>query len=95
MSLVDYNSLLVSEDHDESTIARGGEQVMAAVGTKEGKVLIMKVTSTGYQKLAQTKGGISFGEITAVDVSVEQDKIFAATQSGEMFSLDLLTNIEE
>ena len=64
------------------------------MGTKEGKLLIHKVSSTGSQKLAETKGGLCYGSITAVDVSVQSDKVMAATQSGEIFSLDILTNIQ-
>ena len=74
---------------------RGGEQVLSVVGTREGKVLFVKVSSTGYEKLSETKGGVAFGAITAIDVSVEQDKVVAANQSGEILSIDILTNIHE
>lgn len=77
MALVDYNSLLVSEEDDEVSgegglhrKTDGGERVLAAVGTREGKVLLMKVSSNGYQKMAETRGGLSYGSVTAVDVSV-------------------------
>jgi len=69
-SLVDYSSLLISEDDEYSQRMGGGEQVLAFVGTKEGKILVVKVTSTGYQKLSETRGGLSYGPITAVDVSI-------------------------
>ena len=57
----------------------GGEQALLCVGTKEGKLLMIKVASTGHQKLAETKGGLSYGSITSIDVSVHSDKILAGT----------------
>jgi len=41
-ALTDFNNLGVeSDDH------QGGEQVLAVVGTKEGRVLSYKITSAG------------------------------------------------
>ena len=94
MTLVNYKELYVSEEGDEVPM-RGGEQVLAVVGTKEGKVLFMKIASNGYQRLAESRGGLAYGAITAIDVSATQDKVLAGTQSGEIFSIDILTNIEE
>ena len=68
MALVNYNDLYISEEGDEVPM-KGGEQVLAVVGSKEGKVLFMKIASNGYQKLAESKGGVAYGAISALDVS--------------------------
>jgi hypothetical protein len=41
--LVDYTSLLLNEEGNSSP--QGGESVLAVVGTKEGKVLVVKISS--------------------------------------------------
>jgi len=69
MALVNYNDLYVSEEGDKLLI-KGGEQVLAVVGSKEGKVLFMNISSNGYQKMAETRGGVAYGAISAIDVSV-------------------------
>jgi hypothetical protein len=78
LHIVDFATLRFTEDN-KSSYQAGGEQVLAFVGTKEGHLQLYKVESTGYKKLAQSKGGLSFGAVTAVDVSVQAEKIIAAT----------------
>lgn len=57
---------------------------------------MIKVSSTGSQRLAETKSGLSYGAITAVEIAANQsDKVIASTQSGEIFTVDILTNIVE
>lgn len=72
-SLIDYTSLLISDDHlaedGNPLTVKGGEEVLACVGTKEGKLLMIKVSSTGSQRLAETKSGLSYGAITAVEIA--------------------------
>jgi hypothetical protein len=63
------------------------------VGTKEGKVLTYKISSAGSQKLTETRGGLSYGAISALDVSTAIDKMVAATESGELFTADIVANI--
>ena len=58
------------------------------------KVLIHKVSSSLSQKLVETKAGISYGGISAIDVNSSQDKIIVGNESGELFTIDILTNIE-
>jgi hypothetical protein len=91
-AIIDYNSLFISEDEPRPQL--GGEQVIILTGTKEGKVLIHKVSSSISQKLAESKPGVSYGGISAIDVSSSQDKLIAASESGEIFTIDILTNIE-
>ena len=64
-SIIDYNSLFIEGEEEEL----GGEQVLALVGTKEGKVIAYKISSSGNTKLAETRGGLSYGSIAALDIS--------------------------
>jgi hypothetical protein len=89
-TLNDYNEL-GSQDEDEANL--GGEQVLALVGTKEGKVLTYKISSAGSTKLAETRAGLCYGGISALDVSTDIDKFVAATDSGELFTADIVSNI--
>ena len=88
-ALADFNALYTDDDH------LAGEQVLAVVGTREGKVLTYKISSTGSQRLAETRASLSFGAIAAVDVSVELDKLAASTDSGELFTAEVVANIKE
>ena len=83
-ALTDFNNLGVSD------IAEGGEQVLAVVGTKDGRVLTYKITSAGNTKLAETRGGLAYGAVTAVDINVAVDRIAAATESGELFTAPII-----
>ncbi len=66
---------------------------MAVVGTKEGKVLTWKISSAGNTLLGETRPGLSYGAISAVDVSTSVDRLAAATESGELFTVALTANI--
>ena len=63
------------------------------MGTKEGKVLTYKVASSGSTKLAETRGGLAYGAISALDVSATLDRLVAATESGELFTADIVPSI--
>ena len=63
--------------------------MLAVVGTKEGKVITYRVASTGSVKLAETRGGLAYGGVSAVDVSAALGKMVAATESGEMFTAEV------
>jgi len=92
-TLNDYNELLIQGSQDEDEANLGGEQVLALVGTKEGKVLTYKISSAGSTKLAETRAGLCYGGISALDVSTDIDKFVAATDSGELFTADIVSNI--
>jgi hypothetical protein len=93
-SVVDFNELYTAVDHeDEQSSNLGGEQVLALVGTKEGKLLTYKIASSGSTKLAETRGGLAYGAISALDVSAQLDRVVAATESGELFTADIVPNI--
>jgi hypothetical protein len=92
-TLNDYNELFIQGAQDEDNANLGGEQVLALVGTKEGKVLTYKISSAGSTKLAETRAGLCYGGISALDVSTDIDKFVAATDSGELFTADIVSNI--
>ena len=89
LALADFNALYTHEDQ------LAGEQVLAVIGTREGKVLTYKISSTGSERLAETSASLSFGGIAAVDVSVELDKLVASTDAGELFTAEIVANIRE
>lgn len=93
-AVVDFNELYTAVDRDDETPrSLGGEQVLALVGTKEGKVLTYNVASSGSTKLAETRGGLSYGAISALDVSATLDRLVAATESGELFTAEIVPHI--
>jgi hypothetical protein len=69
--------------------------VLTCVGTKEGKVLVFNISSTANSKLAESRGGLSFGPISSIDVNGDLDKIVCGTASGELFTLDILTSVSD
>jgi hypothetical protein len=93
-AVVDYNELYTAVDEDNASSNLGGEQVLALVGTKEGKVLTYKVASSGSTKLAETRGGLAYGGISALDVSTTLDRMVAATESGELFTAELVPYLQ-
>ncbi len=93
-AVVDYNELYTAVDEDNASSNLGGEQVLTLVGTKEGKVLTYKVASSGSTKLAETRGGLAYGGISALDVSTTLDRMVAATESGELFTAELVPYLQ-
>lgn len=94
-AVADFNTLFLggySEDEHPGVGQAGGEQVLAVIGTKEGKVLSYKISSSGSQKLAETRGGLAFGSISAIDMAAASDRIVAATESGELFTAEIIKN---
>ena len=49
------------EEKDEEP--KGGESALVCVGTKEGKVVAFKISSTSNKKMIESRGGVSFGAI--------------------------------
>ena len=68
---------------------------LVSLGTKEGKVLCYRIGTASHNKLLQTKAGISFGAITAIDVSPNGSDLVAASESGEMFTYELLKKLND
>lgn len=86
----------------EETAAIGDKQAkgtfMLTVGSSKGKILIYRVGPTqsqNYDKLLQTKSGMAFGGISALDVSAKGKELIALTDSGEIIIYDLLKKLNE
>ena len=52
---------------------------MIAVGTKEGTVDVFQVGGFNHIKLFETRAGLSYGAITALDISPNGEYIVAGT----------------
>jgi hypothetical protein len=68
--------------------------VAVCIGTKEGKVLFYRIDSAGNKKIGQSKGGASFGSITSIDVSEGAEHCVAGTESGEIMTFNILTQLQ-
>ena len=66
---------------DMAPESEGGEGVWAFVGTKEGAVQKIAINSAGPKILSQTKPGLFYGGITAIDVF--RDTISVGNIKGE------------
>lgn len=73
LQLLDVTPLLINEQFK----IQGGENVIACVGTKEGLVQIHKITSVNSEMIVSTRGGMSFGAVTAIDINVQNEKMVA------------------
>ena len=93
MSLIDYNNLQLQENYQEPTTG-GGEAALVCIGTKEGKVVAYKISSTVGQKLIESRGGVSYGAITSIDCTPNGDTVVASSESGEILTFDLLEKLE-
>lgn len=69
--------------------------MLACVGTKEGTVQLYKVDSQGYHKVSQSRSGLSYGAVMAIDVSPQAEKLIATSQSGEILTFNLLEHLEQ
>lgn len=79
-----------------STIGkRGGLFNQIAVGTKSGKVLFYQIDGRDHKPLLQTKGGISFGAVTSLQVYPGGESILAGTETGELISFPLKEHVEQ
>ena len=57
-------------------------------------MLTYKISSSGNVKLSETRSGLCYGGIAAIDVSASLVKLVATSDSGEMFTADLVANTE-
>ena len=87
-ALTDFNDTDIHNDED-----CGGEQVLAVIGTKDCKVLAYKISSSGSSKMGETRAGLSYGAISAIDINTEVDKFVVASEAGELFTADLTRNL--
>lgn len=68
MSMLEANKVKLSEDGSiRHKIGKG--DLLAVLGTKEGKVLVYRIGTASNNKLLSSKAGVCFGAITAIDVT--------------------------
>ena len=96
MAITEFSKILISDESSLKEIIGNNMRgsYLAALGTKEGKVVIYRL---GVQntRLYQSKAGVAFGSVTAVDVAGNGSVLVAATESGEMIVYDLLAKLNE
>ena len=80
------------EEKDEEP--KGGESALVCVGTKEGKVVAFKISSTSNKKMIESRGGVSFGAIQAIDSTPNGEAVVAVSESGELMTFNLLEELE-
>mmetsp|Transcript_34972 Transcript_34972/g.26103 ORF Transcript_34972/g.26103 Transcript_34972/m.26103 type:complete len:185 (+) Transcript_34972:1815-2369(+) len=88
LSLLDFSSLALLDDQIE-----GGENVLAFIGTKEGQVQMMQISTAGERKVAQSRGGLCYGPITSMDVCEKTWKVVASSATGEIVKFDFVKGI--
>lgn len=72
---------------------RGGSlQVLACVGTKEGRVLAYRVDMDG-KLLFKSKGGLMYGQVSSLSIQDSGMQLIAASDSGELLQFNLLQGI--
>ena len=74
------------------------QNYLIAVGTKEGKVLVYQVVGAAGltpMKLFETRPGLAYGAITAIDVQPTGEYIVAGTETGEILQYELLKKMNE
>lgn len=72
--------------------------LMLTVGSSNGKILIYRVGPTqsqNYDRLLETKSGLAFGGIAALDLSGKAKELIALTDSGEIIVYDLQKKLNE
>lgn len=96
MKIIDASKLKVEEEscHRDVLPTSSGNFILG-VGTKEGRVLVWRSSSTSNGKLFTTKKGIAFGSVSAIDISANGADLLAATSYGEVLHYRLLDKINE
>jgi len=90
MKIVDMTKVSLDEENKSS---KG--TFLVVLGCKEGKVLCYRVGSVSNQLMLTSKGGVSFGAITSVDVSPNGSDIMAGSEAGEIIHFELLKKLNE
>ena len=95
MKMVDMQKLKVDEESALKDMPISKGNFLVCLGTTEGKVLVYRIGSASHNRLLATKGGVSFGAITDIDVTNNGAELVAANQTGEMFTYDLLKKLND
>lgn len=95
IKLIEFSKLKLDEDSALKEMPRSKGTFLVSIGTKEGKVLVYRIGQVSHNKLLQTKAGVSFGEISDVDMSPTGQLMIASTETGEILLYDLLKKLNE
>ena len=90
MKMISFGAVSSKLEEDSKFKRESNSALMITMGTKEGRILVYRVGSVGSAtKLFTSKAGVSFGPISAIDVTPSGSDIAAASETGEMFQYDL------
>ena len=95
--MIEFGNVDLSEDsYLFNQVKKGAKGTyLVSIGTKEGKVLVYKFGQISQDKMFSTKHGVSFGGITAVDITSRGTDMVALTESGEIIQYDMLKKLNE
>jgi hypothetical protein len=95
--MIEFGNVDLSEDsYLFNQVKKGAKGTyLVSIGTKEGKVLVYKFGQISQDKMFNTKSGVSFGGITAIDITSRGTDMVALTESGEIIQYDLLKKLNE
>ena len=95
LKLVDFSKLQIEEESSLRDFAKGKGNFLAAIGTKEGKVVVYRINQLSHNKVLQTKAGVSYGGIASLDISSKGNNMVAISESGEILQYELLKKLNE
>jgi len=64
--LADYSTYERNGGQAAEKITVGGEEVLAIVGTREGKIINMKVGTAGHDRIGESEGAVLCGAVTKI-----------------------------
>lgn len=88
ISVADYTT--VAQENDLGRVRTEG-QVMAAVGTQEGRVLVYRLDLLEClsKVMCRTQAGLIYGQVATCSLSENGQVMVATSNSGELMSFDL------
>jgi len=95
IKLINFSKLQLSEESAIRDLGKSQDNYLAAIGTKEGKVVVYRIAPLSHNKILQTKAGVAFGGISSLDISQKGHDMVACSESGEILQYDLLKQLNE
>jgi len=74
------------EDPDNAVLKKGKNDILVSIGTRNGKILVYRVSDVSSSKLYASKSGIAYGAITALSIDKTGEHLVAASESGEIMT---------
>ena len=93
LSIMDYNKIANEAGLSLLNKYGGGLACLAAVGTKEGKVLIYRLDSSEAKLMLKTKSGVMYGAVTSFSMQDNGNSFIVGSSTGEIVSFQLLQNL--